>query len=111
MERRKYSPVTSIFNFANPSTPLPAGFDDIGGFYKLAFVNNAAFPSDKILQVYWAGVRYTVLEALDLAAAYYGLYHQEQLRQRRSSAGCTTNVAATCSGTLEEHFLRCGLSA
>jgi predicted porin len=84
--------------FANPSTPLPAGFDDIGG-YKLAFVNNAAFPSDKILQVYWAGVRYTVLEALDLAAAYYG-YHQNSYGNG-ASAGCTTNVAATCSGTLE----------
>ncbi len=45
-------------SYANPSSPLPAGFDDIGG-YKLAFVNNAAFPNDKILQVYWAGVKYT----------------------------------------------------
>ena len=84
--------------FANPSTPLTAGFDDIGG-YKLAFVNNAAFPSDKILQVYWAGIRYTVLEALDLVGAYYG-YHQNSYG-RGASAGCTTNVAATCSGTLE----------
>jgi predicted porin len=84
--------------FANPSTPLAAGFDDIGG-YKLAIVNNAAFPSDKILQVYWAGVRYTVMEALDLAAAYYG-YHQNSYGNG-VSAGCTSNVAATCSGTLE----------
>jgi predicted porin len=84
--------------FANPSTPLAAGFDDIGG-YKLAFVNNAAFPTDKILQVYWAGVRYTVIEALDLVAAYYG-YHQNSYGVG-SSAGCSTNMAATCSGTLE----------
>ena len=84
--------------FSNPSTPLAAGFDDIGG-YKLAFVNNAAFPSDKILQVYWAGIRYTPIERLDLAAAYYG-YHQNSYGNG-ASAGCTTNVSATCSGTLE----------
>jgi len=84
--------------FANPSTPLAAGFDDIGG-YKLAFVNNTAFPNDKILQVYWAGVRYSVTEALDLVGAYYG-YHQNSYGVG-SSAGCSTSIAATCSGTLE----------
>ena len=84
--------------FANPSSPLAAGFDDIGG-YKLAFVNNAAFPNDKILQVYWAGVRYSVTEALDLVGAYYG-YHQNSYGAG-SAAGCSTSIAATCSGTLE----------
>jgi predicted porin len=84
--------------FANPSTPLSAGFDDIGG-YKLAFVNNAAFPNDKIMQVFWAGVRYSVTEALDLVGAYYG-YHQNSYGVG-STAGCSSNIAATCSGTLE----------
>jgi predicted porin len=84
--------------FANPSTPLSTGFDDIGG-YKLAFVNNAAFPNDKVMQVYWAGVRYTVIDGLDLVGAYYG-YHQNSYGNG-ANAGCTTNVAATCSGTLE----------
>lgn len=84
--------------FANPSTPLAAGFDDIGG-YKLAFVNNTAFPTDKILQVYWAGIRYSLTEALDLVGAYYG-YHQNSYGVG-ATAGCSTNVAGTCSGTLE----------
>jgi predicted porin len=84
--------------FANPSTPLTAGFDDIGG-YKLAFVNNTAFPNDKILQVYWAGIRYTVIEALDLVGAYYG-YHQNSYGVG-ATAGCSTSIAGTCSGTLE----------
>jgi predicted porin len=84
--------------FANPSTPLTAGFDDIGG-YKLAFVNNTAFPNDKIMQVYWAGVRYTVIEGLDLVGAYYG-YHQNSYGVG-STAGCSSNIAGTCSGTLQ----------
>jgi predicted porin len=83
---------------ANPSTPLTAGFDDIGG-YKLAFVNNTAFPDPKILQVFWAGARYTVIDNLDLVGAYYG-YHQNSYGIG-ASAGCNSNIAATCSGTLE----------
>ena len=82
--------------FANPTTPLAAGFDDIGG-YKLAFVNNAAFPNDKSLQVFWAGAKYTVLSKLDLTAAYYG-YKQNSYGIGKN-AGCATIVAGTCSGT------------
>jgi predicted porin len=85
-------------HYANPATPLSAGFTDIGG-YNLAFVNNAAFPNGKVLQVYWAGVRYTVAPGLDLTGALYG-YHQNSYGSG-ANAGCTTNKAATCSGRLE----------
>jgi predicted porin len=84
--------------FANPSTPLSPGFTTIGG-YKLAFVNNAAYDNEKILQVYWVGVRYAVLPQLELAAAYYG-YHQNAYGTGADS-GCTTNMSGTCSGTLD----------
>ena len=82
--------------FANPTTPLAAGFDDIGG-YKLAFVNNAAFPNDKNLQVFWAGAKYTVLSKLDLTAAYYG--YKQNSYGVGANAGCSTTKAGTCSGT------------
>jgi predicted porin len=82
--------------FANPTTPLAAGFDDIGG-YKLAFVNNAAFPNDKNLQVFWAGAKYTVLSKLDLTAAYYG--YKQNSYGIGANAGCSTTKAGTCSGT------------
>ncbi|MDB6083602.1 MAG: porin [Gammaproteobacteria bacterium] len=88
--------------YANPSTPLAAGFDDIGG-YKLAFVNNAAFPTDKILQVYWAGVKYTLIPELDLTAAYYG-YHQNSYGTG-ANAGCSGVQAGTCSGTLDAYSI------
>jgi predicted porin len=82
--------------FSDPTTPLAAGFDDIGG-YKLAFVNNAAFPTDKTLQVFWAGVKYTVLSKLDLVGAYYG--YKQNSYGIGANAGCSTNKAGTCSGT------------
>jgi predicted porin len=85
-------------SFANPETPLPAGYDDIGG-YKLAFVNNAAFPTDKILQVFWAGAKYKVLPSVELTAAYYG--YKQNSYGIGATAGCSTSIAATCSGTLD----------
>jgi predicted porin len=83
--------------YANPTTPLEAGFTDIGG-YNLAFVNDKAFPKDKVLQLYWAGARYSVLPRLDLTAAWY-LVHQNSYGIG-ATAGCTTKAAGTCSGTL-----------
>ncbi|HEY3787170.1 MAG TPA: porin [Steroidobacteraceae bacterium] len=82
--------------FANPDTPLAPGFDDIGG-YKLAFVNNAAFPNDKILQVFWAGVKYSAMPNLDLQAAYYG-YKQNSFAAG-ANAGCSDDRNGGCSGT------------
>jgi predicted porin len=84
--------------FANPQTPLAAGFDLAA--YKLAFVNNNAFAQEKILQVYWAGVKYSVDPNLDLTLAYYG-YHQSSFGTG-AAAGCSTIVSAACSGALRD---------
>jgi predicted porin len=84
--------------YVNPSQPLPAGFVDIGG-YVLAFVNNTAYDKAKILNVYWTGVRYTVIPKLDLTGAFYG-YHQNSYAGG-ANAGCTTNANGACSGSFE----------
>jgi predicted porin len=84
--------------YQNPSQPLEAGFVDIGG-YVLAYVNNDAYAKAKILNVYWAGVRYTVIPHLDLTAAYYG-YHQNSYAGG-ANAGCTTNQNGACSGNFD----------
>jgi predicted porin len=82
--------------YSNPTDPLEAGFDDIGG-YKLAFVNNTAFPNDKILQVYWAGVKFAVNSSFDLTAAYYG--YSQNAYGTGANAGCSSTKSGTCSGT------------
>jgi predicted porin len=84
--------------YANPATPLTAGFTDIGG-YNLAFVTDNAYVNDKILQVYWVGARYTVIPNLDLTVAYYGV-HQSAYGTAKE-AGCTTSGYSVCSGSLE----------
>ncbi len=84
--------------YANPTTPLSAGFIDIGG-YVLAFVNNNAYQNSKTVQVYWSGVRYTVIPHLDLTVAYYGV-HQDAYGTG-TQAGCSTSAHSACSGSLD----------
>ena len=84
--------------YANPNTPLKAGFNDIGD-YVLAVVNNTAYNTAKTVQVYWTGARYSVLPYLDLTVAYYRV-HQDAYGTG-SQAGCSSAAHSTCSGSLE----------
>src|SRR6202790_4274938 len=88
--------------YANPNTPLSAGFNDIGD-YVLAFVTNNAYNNSKTVQVYWAGVRYTVIPHLDLTGAYYG--YRQNAYGNGTQAGCTTAANSTCSGSFEAYSL------
>jgi predicted porin len=88
--------------YANPATDVVAGTIGLGG-YTLAFVNNAAYADDKKLNVYWAGVRYSVLPKLDLTAAYYG--YRQNAYGTGSLAGCSTDAHSVCSGTFVAYSL------
>ena len=86
--------------FANPNTPLAAGFDVAA--YRVAYVNvqsgpKSTYVKDKTLQVYWGGVRYTVIPELDLVGAYYGI--KQNAYGTGANAGCSTKKSGTCSGT------------
>jgi predicted porin len=84
--------------YATPSINLADGFDDIGG-YVLAFVNNTAYAkADKVLKVYWTGVKYPLAENFNVTLAYYG-YKQDSYATG-ADAGCSSVVSGACSGTL-----------
>ncbi len=82
--------------FNNPNNPLPAGSLTIGG-YILAFTNNTAYDNQKVLQVYWGGLKWGITPNLDLLAAYYA-YKQDAFATG-ANAGCSTKVSSGCSGT------------
>lgn len=84
--------------YANPSRPLNAGFNDIGG-YVLAFVTINAYNKSKTVNVYWTGVRYKVIPHLELTAAYYG--YNQNAYGTGTQAGCTSTAHSTCSGSLD----------
>lgn len=86
--------------YANPTNPLSAGFTDIGG-YVLAFVSNTAYTNSKAVQVYWSGVRYTVIPHLDLTVAYYGV--QQNAYGTGKQTGCSTSAHSACSGSLDAY--------
>jgi predicted porin len=88
--------------YANPHTPLTAGFNDIGD-YVLAFVTNNAYNNSKTVQVYWSGVRYTVIAHLDLTAAYYG--YRQNAYGTGTQAGCTTVAHSACSGSFDAYSI------
>jgi predicted porin len=88
--------------YVNPRTRLEAGFNDIGA-YVLAFVTNNAYDNSKAVQVYWTGIRYTVIPNLDLTAAYYG--YRQNAFGTGTQAGCTTVAHSVCSGSFEAYSI------
>ena len=83
-------------DYMNPSIPLVAGFDDIGG-YTLGAVNNTAYAkADKQLNVYWLGARYSVTPQFTAAISYYG--EKQFAYATGADAGCSTAVIGSCSG-------------
>jgi predicted porin len=96
-DRLKFFAGYEYIRYANPKTPLSAGFIDIGG-YILAVVNNTAYDNSKMVQVYWTGVRYTAVPKLELTAAYYGVH--QNAYGNGIQAGCSTNAHSVCSGSL-----------
>jgi predicted porin len=88
--------------YANPSNPLTSGAFIEGG-YTLFAPNNTNFTTDKVLQVFWAGAKYSVRADLDVAVAYY---HENQnsyiIGNGTNSTGtCSSAVSAGCSGSLD----------
>jgi predicted porin len=84
--------------YMKPSIALAAGFDDIGG-YTLGAVSDTTYnAADKILQVYWAGARYSPTPQLTVALAYYG--EKQNAFATGALADCSTVVSGSCSGNL-----------
>jgi predicted porin len=99
--------------FAPPSDPIAAGagFTDIAGDFVCNGCTNPDFTinntkynnKDKILQVFWAGARYSVTDTVDVAGAYYH-YDQNQFEtSSRNLADCAVNATLhdTCHGTMD----------
>jgi predicted porin len=90
-------------NYANPNNPINPGAFAQGGFI-IAAPNNAAFPSDKILQTAWFGVRYAITPALDITGAYYHEWDNTYATSAATLASCAAQgnaFSATCAGTLD----------
>jgi predicted porin len=80
--------------FAPPSDPVAAPFIGVGG-YTFSSANNAAYAiNNKVLQVFWTGVKYSVRDNLDLMGAFY-----YEIQNDYSGKNCSNASASACYGT------------
>jgi predicted porin len=89
-------------DYANPNNPLNQGAFLQGGMIGVV-LNNVAYPSDKILQTAWFGVRYSITPALDITGAYYHEWDNTFATAPATLAGCAAlgSSSTQCAGTLD----------
>jgi predicted porin len=88
----KVSAGYELIDYSNPSLPVAPGFAGLGGYW-ISFTNNAAFPHDKRLQIFWAGLKYNFTPDFDITGAWYG-YDQNAY----GAVHCSDTRAGNCSG-------------
>ncbi|WP_158810939.1 porin [Beijerinckia sp. L45] len=82
--------------FENPENPLAAGSPAEG--YQLFSTANANFTKNRIVDIFWGGVKYAFRDNIDLIGAYY--HYTQNSYATGATAGCSSRfVAANCSGT------------
>jgi predicted porin len=86
----------------NPVNPLGVGASDQGG-YILSGVEDKNLDSDKIVQIWWTGVKYGYDSKTDITLSWY---HQLQNDFRvPSTCSPTAGFRSSCAGTLNEFSL------
>ncbi|WP_018973405.1 porin [Rudaea cellulosilytica] len=90
--------------YSNPSNPLAAGFDGLGG-YTISVTNNNAYAFDKKLKVSWVGAKAQLTKEWSLTGGYYHYdqndFHSVVQNGVAVRAPCSNVSAAQCSGNLD----------
>jgi predicted porin len=83
----------------NPAQPLGVGASDQGG-YIMSGVEDNNLDSEKLVNIWWTGVKYTYREKTDLTFAWY----QQRQNDFRAPPACSVAAGfrASCAGTLNE---------
>jgi predicted porin len=83
----------------NPSNPLGVGATDQGG-YIMSGVEDNNLDSEKLVQIWWTGAKYTYRSKTDFTFAWY----QQRQNDFRQPPACspTAGFRASCAGTLNE---------
>jgi predicted porin len=89
----------------NPKDPLGVGASDQGG-YIMSGVEDNNLDSEKLVQIWWTGAKYTYRKKTDVTFAWY----QQRQNDFRIPSTCSTNpsignMRASCAGTLNEGSL------
>jgi predicted porin len=82
----------------NPKNPLGVGASDQGG-YIMSGVEDNNLDSEKLVQIWWTGVKYTYRSKTDFTFSWY---EQSQNDFRQPPACTPASFRASCAGTLNE---------
>ncbi|HXC37359.1 MAG TPA: porin [Burkholderiales bacterium] len=88
--------------FANPSTLLPVNAIGVGG-YTLSALTQTAYTTNRVQDVYWTGLKYSVTPQLDVTAAYYA--YKQNSYATGVNTGCSDTRAGNCAGTFNAESL------
>ena len=91
---------------SNPDNPLGVGASDQGG-YVLSGVENTNLDSTKLVNIWWAGVKYSFNPKIDVTLSFYQQL-QNTFRVSSSPTSCVAgkgNMRSSCEGTLDEASL------
>ena len=83
----------------NPSQPLGVGASDQGG-YLMSGVEDTNLDSEKLVQIWWSGVKYAIDSKTDATFAWYQ-QRQNDFREPRTCSP-TAGFRSSCAGTLNE---------
>ena len=83
----------------NPSNPLGVGATDQGG-YVMSGVEDNNLDSEKLVQIWWTGVKYTYRSKTDFTLSWY----QQRQNDFRVPSTCSpaAGFRSSCAGTLNE---------
>jgi predicted porin len=86
----------------NPKDPLGVGASDQGG-YIMSGVEDNNLDSEKLLQIWWTGAKYTYRSKTDITVAWY----QQRQNDFRFPQTCSPSAGfrSSCAGTLNEGSL------
>ncbi|MGC2059221.1 MAG: carboxypeptidase regulatory-like domain-containing protein [Candidatus Sulfotelmatobacter sp.] len=83
----------------NPSNPLGVGASDQGGYF-MSGVEDNNLDSEKLVQIWWTGVKYAIDSKSDITFAWY----QQRQNDFRVPQTCSpaAGFRSSCAGTLNE---------
>ncbi len=85
----------------NPKNPLGVGASDQGGYF-MSGVEDNNLDSEKLVNIWWTGVKYTYRSKTDFTFSWY----QQRQNDFRVPPTCVPgNFRASCAGTLNEGSL------
>jgi predicted porin len=86
----------------NPTDPLGVGASDQGG-YIMSGVEDNNLDSEKLVQIWWTGVKYAYDRKTDITFAWYG--QAQNTFRVPSTCSVTAGFRSSCAGDLEEGSL------